>query len=91
MELCVFELRDESRWKAMSEDAVRSVSDLSSGSGWPALPPLCPSLLDVSLISNEMEQELRILISEHRRVRRHEAGDVQLTFIQGISDVIFVM
>lgn len=67
VELCVFELHDESRWKSMSEDAVRSVSDPTSGCGWSYLPPLRPSLLDSSLIANDLEQQLRVLVTEHRR------------------------
>ena len=52
----------------MSEDAIQSVCGAGQCSVWPTLPPLCSSTLDAALISNDMEQELRVLVLEHRRV-----------------------
>jgi len=62
--MCVFDISDGSRWKAMSDDAIRSVCDAD----WPSFPPLSVSPLDSALISNELEHELRALITGHRRV-----------------------
>ena len=70
VETCQFVLTDESKWKAMSGDALDSVcGDSLMGPGYPALPPLCASSLDSALASNDLEQELRYLVTQHRRVR----------------------
>ncbi|KAL5022137.1 hypothetical protein ScPMuIL_001292 [Solemya velum] len=66
VEVCVFNLQDESRWKGMSHDAIRSVCGMGSGT-WPPLPPLCASSVDSSLVSNDLEQQLRVLVVEHRQ------------------------
>jgi len=52
----------------MSDDAVRSMCDASVNTEWPSFPPLCASPLDPALVSNELEHELRSLVTEHRRV-----------------------
>ncbi|XP_076112649.1 centrosomal protein of 76 kDa-like [Mytilus galloprovincialis] len=62
-----FELGNESRWKPMSQDAVLSVCGLGASPSWPTLPPLCSSTLDPTLVSNDLEQQLRVLLFEHRR------------------------
>ncbi|KAK3589311.1 hypothetical protein CHS0354_026966 [Potamilus streckersoni] len=67
VEVCQFKLDDESRWKAMSQDAILSVCSPGSCPFWPSLPPLCASLLDTALISNDIEQQLRVLVIEQRR------------------------
>lgn len=69
VEVCQFELRNESRWKSMSQDAILSVCGPGASPCWPTLPPLCSSTLDSTLVSNDVEQQLRILLFEHRRVR----------------------
>jgi len=66
--MCVFDISDGSRWKAMSDDAIRSLCDADVSADWPSFPPLSASPLDSALISNELEHELRALITEHRRV-----------------------
>ena len=66
--MCVFDTSDGSRWKAMSDDAIRSVCDAAVNRDWPAFPPLCASPLDAALVSNELEHELRSLVTEYRRV-----------------------
>uniref|UniRef100_A0A8C2J7L7 Centrosomal protein 76 n=1 Tax=Cyprinus carpio TaxID=7962 RepID=A0A8C2J7L7_CYPCA len=46
VELCVFDFTDGSCWKAMSEEAVRSVCAPGSSSSLPTTPPLCsPSVV----------------------------------------------
>ena len=67
-ELCIFNLRDESKWKAMSEDAILSVCAPGACPSWPNLPPLCANTLDIAYASNDLEMELRALVLEHRRV-----------------------
>uniref|UniRef100_A0A8B9JNU6 Centrosomal protein of 76 kDa n=1 Tax=Astyanax mexicanus TaxID=7994 RepID=A0A8B9JNU6_ASTMX len=67
VELCVFEFTDGSRWKAMSEDAVRSVCAPGSTSSLPPLPPLCSSSVQTSEASNQLELEMRFLLAEHRK------------------------
>ncbi|XP_064164700.1 centrosomal protein of 76 kDa [Anguilla rostrata] len=67
VELCVFDLRDGARWKAMSQEAVRSVCAPGSTTSLPPLPPLCASQLDPVAASNQLELELRHLLTEHRK------------------------
>lgn len=67
VETSVFDLYDQSRWKQMSEDTIRSVCTLGSMPTWPTIPPLCANPLDASLASNDLEQQLRALVTEHRR------------------------
>ncbi|XP_051921542.1 centrosomal protein of 76 kDa isoform X2 [Hippocampus zosterae] len=67
VELCVFDLQNQSRWKAMSEEALKSVCDSGSTTSLPPLPPLSSSSLDAAAVSNQLELEMRYLISEHRK------------------------
>nr|XP_061800611.1 centrosomal protein of 76 kDa-like isoform X1 [Nerophis lumbriciformis] len=67
VELCVFDLRNPSRWKAMSEEALQSVCDSGATSSLPPLPPLSSSSLVSSAASNQLELEMRYLISEYRK------------------------
>ncbi|XP_072267577.1 centrosomal protein of 76 kDa [Pyxicephalus adspersus] len=67
VDLCVFDLHDESRWKPMSEEAIKSVCLPGSTTSLPPFPPLCSSLIDAATESNEFELQLRILVSEHRK------------------------
>ncbi|XP_054637858.1 centrosomal protein of 76 kDa isoform X1 [Dunckerocampus dactyliophorus] len=67
VELCVFDLQNLSRWKAMSEEALKSVCDSGAISSLPPLPPLRSSSLVASTASNQLELEMRHLISEHRK------------------------
>ncbi|KAK6186561.1 hypothetical protein SNE40_008576 [Patella caerulea] len=64
VEVCRFVLNNESLWKSMSEDAIGSVCGAMIQSSW---PPLSPSTLDESFSSNDLEQQLRQLVTEHRR------------------------
>jgi len=66
--MCVFDVSDGSRWKAMSDDAIRSVCEPGVNPDWPTFPPLSASPLDAALVSNELEHELRSLVTQHRRV-----------------------
>ncbi|WAR13635.1 CEP76-like protein [Mya arenaria] len=67
VEVCQFNLRDEARWKSMSHDAIMSVCASGSTPLWPQFPPLSSSSIDPALASNDLEQQLRILVTEHRR------------------------
>nr|XP_006636031.1 PREDICTED: centrosomal protein of 76 kDa [Lepisosteus oculatus] len=67
VELCVFDFRNESRWKAMSEDALRSVCAPGATTSLPPAPPLCAPVIDAASASNEMELQIRYLVSEHRK------------------------
>ena len=66
--MCDFTLINESLWKPMSSDALRSVCGPMAVANWPNPTPLCVSSLDAALISNELEHQLRALLLEHRRV-----------------------
>lgn len=67
VELCLFDLHDECKWKPMSEEAIRSVCAPGSTTSLPPFPPLCASLMDAAAISNDLELQLRVLVSEHRK------------------------
>ncbi|XP_010637302.1 centrosomal protein of 76 kDa isoform X2 [Fukomys damarensis] len=67
VETCVFDLNDESKWKPMSEDAIKSVCAPGATTSLPPFPPLCASSVDASATSNEIEMQLRLLVSEHRK------------------------
>ncbi|XP_053570872.1 centrosomal protein of 76 kDa [Bombina bombina] len=67
VELCVFDLNDESRWKPMSEEAIKSVCAPGSTTSLPPFPPLCSSLVDAAAESNDIELQLRVFVSEHRK------------------------
>ncbi|XP_059832580.1 centrosomal protein of 76 kDa isoform X3 [Hypanus sabinus] len=67
VELCHFDLNDESKWKPMSTEAIRSVCAPGSSISLPPFPPLCAPMIDAAVASNEIELALRGLISEHRK------------------------
>uniref|UniRef100_A0A8I6A403 Centrosomal protein of 76 kDa n=1 Tax=Rattus norvegicus TaxID=10116 RepID=A0A8I6A403_RAT len=67
VETCVFDLNDESKWKPMSEEAIKSVCAPGATTSLPPFPPLCASTIDASATSNEIEMQLRLLVSEHRK------------------------
>lgn len=64
----MFDLRDESKWKPMSGEAIKSVCSPGTTSSVLPFPPLCASTIDPAVTSNEIELQLRILVSEHRKV-----------------------
>lgn len=68
VEVCKFNLKNEADWKSMSQDAVLSVCGPGASPTWPSMPPLCCSSLDSALVSNDLEQQLRVMVYEHRRV-----------------------
>ncbi|XP_019346145.1 centrosomal protein of 76 kDa isoform X2 [Alligator mississippiensis] len=67
VEVCAFDLRDESKWKPMSEEAIKSVCSPGATTSLPPFPPLCASTIDAAVASNEIELQLRILVSEYRK------------------------
>ncbi|XP_023669330.1 centrosomal protein of 76 kDa [Paramormyrops kingsleyae] len=82
VELCIFDLREPSLWKSMSEDALLSVCAPGSGSSVPPLPPLCGPAWDPAAASNHLELEMRLLVSEHRKdLGMTTAWDDQLSYL----------
>ncbi|XP_044282379.1 centrosomal protein of 76 kDa isoform X2 [Varanus komodoensis] len=67
VEVCVFDLHDESRWKPMSGEAIKSVCSPGATTVLPPFPPLCASTIDAAAASNDLELQLRILVMEHRK------------------------
>jgi centrosomal protein CEP76 len=63
VDTCCFHLKDQSKWKSMSEDAIQTVCNQNMN----YFPPLCQNLLDPTLISNDLEHQLRALIVSHRQ------------------------
>ena len=81
VELCSFELYNQSQWKLMAEDAIRSVCD-GGLAQWPVPPPLCANQLDAAVASNDLEHQLRMLVTEHpnmmiRLVVACSSGNIQ--------------
>jgi len=64
----VFDVTDAARWKSMSEDAICSMCAPAVSPDWPSFPPLSASPLDSAVVSNELEHELRSLVTQHRTV-----------------------
>lgn len=67
VDTCNFNLKDQSRWKSMSEDAILTVCNPSFVSSIPYVPSLCQNQLDSTLISNDLERQLRSLVLMHRQ------------------------
>uniref|UniRef100_A0A8C6TWK3 Centrosomal protein of 76 kDa n=1 Tax=Neogobius melanostomus TaxID=47308 RepID=A0A8C6TWK3_9GOBI len=67
VELCIFDFQNQSQWKAMSEEALKSVCSPGSSTSLPPVPPLTAPSLDPAAASNQLELEMRYLISEHRK------------------------
>ncbi|XP_062501209.1 centrosomal protein of 76 kDa-like isoform X2 [Corticium candelabrum] len=67
LDCCQFALLDETLWKCMSSDAIRSVCDVHLQPYWPVHPPLRGNTIDAGLSSHELELELRSLTTEHRQ------------------------
>ncbi|MGH0150006.1 UNVERIFIED_CONTAM: hypothetical protein FKN15_026351 [Acipenser sinensis] len=76
VELCEFDFHDESKWKAMSEEAIMTVCARGSTTSLPPFPPLCASVIDSAAASNEIELEIRNMVSEHRKEQERERGDM---------------
>lgn len=58
----------------MTEEALKSVCAPGAPSALAPLPPLCAPSLDPAAISNQLELEMRFLVSEHRKVGRPTRG-----------------
>uniref|UniRef100_A0ACB8FD57 Centrosomal protein of 76 kDa n=1 Tax=Sphaerodactylus townsendi TaxID=933632 RepID=A0ACB8FD57_9SAUR len=67
VEVCFFDLHDESKWKPMSGEAIKSVCSPGATTALPPFPPLCASAIDPATTSNELELQLRLLVAEHRK------------------------
>ncbi|XP_033010741.1 centrosomal protein of 76 kDa isoform X1 [Lacerta agilis] len=67
VEVCAFDLHDESKWKPMSGEAIKSVCSPGATTALPHFPPLCASSVDAAVTSNELELQLRMLVIEHRK------------------------
>jgi len=82
VEVCQFELQNETRWKSMSEEAIRSVCGPKLLPSGPVFPPLYPPSVDSALVSNDMEHELRSLVTDHRRdLGLNTTWDDELSYI----------
>ena len=83
MDTCHFDLKDQAKWKAMSEDAISTVCAPSFVSTVPScLPPLCQSQLDATLAANDLERQLRSLTVLHRQdIGLNTQWDEQLSYV----------
>ncbi|CAB3981640.1 Centrosomal of 76 kDa [Paramuricea clavata] len=67
VDVCQFDLPNKSLWKAMSEDAIRSVCGNLGLPTAAVFPPLCPSSIDATTTSNHLEYSLRSLVEDLRQ------------------------
>ncbi|GFN79292.1 centrosomal protein of 76 kda [Plakobranchus ocellatus] len=82
VDVCQFDLHNEAHWKSMSKDAIVSVCGAGASTSWPVPPPLSSSTLDPHLVSNDLEQQLKVLVLEHRRdLGLTTSWDDQLSYI----------
>lgn len=58
----------------MSEEALKSVCAPGATSSLPPVPPLSAPSLDPAAVSNQLEVEIRFLVSEHRKVKPATKG-----------------
>ncbi|CAF1509539.1 unnamed protein product, partial [Rotaria sordida] len=63
----VFRLTDQSKWKAMSVDAIASVNTPGLVLTAPMMPHLMSNTLDPVALSNDIEKQIRALIIQHRK------------------------
>ncbi|XP_065064875.1 centrosomal protein of 76 kDa-like [Rhopilema esculentum] len=66
VDLCIFEFNNESLWKGMSLDAIKSVCGPGILPSPRQLITLLPPSVDPVIASNELEIDLRALVVEHR-------------------------
>jgi len=59
---------DQSKWKAMSNDAIASVNTPGLVLTAPIMPHLMSNTLDPVALSNDIEKQIRALIIQHRKV-----------------------
>ncbi|XP_065675020.1 centrosomal protein of 76 kDa-like isoform X1 [Hydra vulgaris] len=64
--MCSFDIHNQAHWKSMSFDAIKSVCGRGLMPDIAPLVHLIPSSLDVILKSNELENELRAMVFQHR-------------------------
>jgi centrosomal protein CEP76 len=84
VDTCSFNLRDQSKWKSMSEDAIQTICNPSTAASSTMLhmPPLCQNMLDSTLVSNDLERQLRLLTASHRQeIGLMTAWDDTLSYI----------
>ncbi|KAK7114460.1 hypothetical protein V1264_000518 [Littorina saxatilis] len=67
VEECRFDLQNGSLWKSMANEVLMSVCGPGASPLWPSPPPLCASMLDTTLASNDLEIHLRRLVAQHRQ------------------------
>lgn len=54
----------------MSEEALKSVCAPGSTTSLAPLPPLCAPSVEPAAASNQLELEIRSLVSQHRKVKQ---------------------
>lgn len=82
VETCIFNLWDQSKWKAMSEDAIATVTSREHITSVPPIVPICKSNWDPVLLSNDLENELKlILISFRQQLGLNTIIDNQLSYV----------
>lgn len=82
VETCSFTLCDQSKWKAMSEDAINTVTSRQHVTTVPQTIPICKSIWDPILLSNDLENELKLtLISFRQQLGLNTTIDKQLSYV----------
>lgn len=82
VETCSFNLRDQSKWKAMSEDAISTVTSRQHITTLPHPIQLCKTQWDSVLLANDLENELKlILITFRQQIGLSTTLDTHLGYI----------
>jgi centrosomal protein CEP76 len=62
VDTCIFHLNDSSKWKAISEDAINTIYNSIQ-----YFPLLCENEINSALFSNDLEGQIKLLITIHRK------------------------
>lgn len=82
VDTCSFNVRDQSKWKAMSEDAINTVTSRSHVTTIPNAPSLCKPSWDASLVANDLESELKLILVRFRQqLGLNTTVDTHLSYI----------
>lgn len=83
VDTCSFRLKDQSKWKSMSEDALMTVCSQNFITSIPFVPALSQNMIDASLIANDLERQLKGLVA----MQRNEIG-LTTTWDENLSYIL---
>jgi centrosomal protein CEP76 len=79
VDTCSFDLKDSSKWKAISQDAINTVNIPTQ-----YFPPLCENDINSEMVSNDLEIKIKALINDRRKeIGLNTFWDDNLSYILG--------